>query len=247
MNPLTGRLVKQAGLAAAAATTLLMASATVEAAPVTLTFTGTVGSVDSGLSSQFTNGQTLSGSYTFEPATAAVTGSTSAVAAFDALTALNFDLGGYTGGIPGGTGIPQIIINNGIGGHDGYGVVSTTNNGLTGANVGGFSLVTFALLLDDDTGQVFSDALTLPGTIDLTSFSTVQFALNFSNGDVSQVVKGELTSLSPSPIPEIPEPCTLALLGTGLIAIAGRRRRESTPRANHGVRLTRRGRSAAAG
>lgn len=72
---------------------------------------------------------------------------------------------------------------------------------------------------------MFSDALTLPGTLDLASFSSVQFALNFSNGDVSQVVKGALTSLSPSAIPEIPEPCTLALLGAGLIGIARRRRR----------------------
>ena len=104
MNLRTGRSLKQAGLAAAAATTLLMASAAVEAAPVTLTFTGTVGSVDPGLSSQFANNQTISGSYTFESTTAAVAGSTSAVSQFNALTALNFDLGGYTGGIPGGTG-----------------------------------------------------------------------------------------------------------------------------------------------
>lgn len=153
MTPRTGRRVKQAGLAAAAATILLIASAAAEAAPVTLRFTGTVGSVDSGLNSQFANGQTISGSYTFESATAAVSGSTSAVAAFDALMALNLNLGGYTAGIPNGAAIPQIVINNGIGGHDGYGVVSTANNGLTGANVGGFSLVTFALLLDDDTGR----------------------------------------------------------------------------------------------
>jgi hypothetical protein len=227
MNLGTGRSLKQAGLAAAAAAFLLMASAAVEAAPVTFTFTGTVELVDSGLSSQFAKDQTISGSYTFESTTAAVAGSTSAVAAFNALTALNFDLGGYTGGIPGGAGIPAILINNGIGGQDGYGVLSTANNGLTGANVGGFSLLSFALVLIDDTGQVFSDALTLPGTVDLTSFSTVQFALTFGNGDVTQLVNGELTSLSPSlipEIPEIPEPCTLALLGSGLIGFAVRRR-----------------------
>jgi hypothetical protein len=225
MNPRTGRSLKQAWLAAAAATSLLMASAAVEAAPVTFTFTGTVELVDSGLTSQFAKDQTISGSYTFESTTAAVTGSTPAVAQFDALTALNFNLAGYTGGIPGGTGVPAILMNNGIGGQDGYGVLSTASTGLTGANVGGFSLLNFALVLIDDTGQVFSDALTLPGTVDLTSFSTVRFALTFGNGDVTQQVNGELTSLSsPSQVP-VPEPCTLALLGAGLIGFAVRLRR----------------------
>jgi hypothetical protein len=124
--------LKQTGFTAAAVTSLLMASAAVEAAPVTFTFTGTVELVDSGLSSQFAKDQATSGSYTFESTTAAVTGSTSAVAQFDALTALNFNLAGYTGGIPGGAGVPAILMNNGVGGQDGYGVLSTATTGLIG-------------------------------------------------------------------------------------------------------------------
>jgi hypothetical protein len=182
MTSRTGRSVKQVGLAAAVAITLLMTSAAAEAVPVTLNFTGTVDSVDSGLISQFANSQTISGSYTFESATAAVTGSTSAVAAYDALIALNFNLAGYTGGIPTGAGIPQILMNNGIGGQDGYGVLSTAANGLIGANVGGFSLINFAIALIDDTGLVFSDALTLPGTVELTSFSSLEGGISVEHG-----------------------------------------------------------------
>jgi len=125
-------------------------------------------------------------------------------------------------------GVPAIVTNNGIGGHDGYGLLVTATDGLTGAKVGGFSLVSFVLILDDDTGTVFSDDLTLPGTFDLTAFSRVQFGLNFANGDVSQVVSGTLTSLSsslPSSPTPVPEPCTLALLGTGVIGVALRRYR----------------------
>jgi hypothetical protein len=75
--------------------------------------------VDAGLSSRFAKNQTIAGSYTFESTTPAVTGSTSVVSQFNALTALSFDLGGYIGGMPGGTGVPAIVLNDGIGGHDG--------------------------------------------------------------------------------------------------------------------------------
>lgn len=77
-----------------------------------------------------------------------------------------------------------------------------------------------------NTELAFSDALILPGAIDLTKFASATFLLTFARGDVTAVVHGDLKSLTPVPTP-VPEPTTLALLATGLIGCGVRRRRQA--------------------
>lgn len=210
---------------------LMIASGVVEAAPVTLYFAGTVNSVNIGLATQFAPDQTLTGSYTFDSVTPAIAGSTSSSATYNALTALNFTINGYTGSLTRAAGGPEIEIYNNFHGSDGY-EVTNYYSGLTGNRVNGFVLSNFALFLNDPTQTAFNTALSLPTTVDLSHFSIQNFDLiffNANNAEEEQMVTGVINQIADHPIvvQPIPEPCTLALFGAGLVGLTLRRPRRS--------------------
>lgn len=187
------------------------------AALITYNFAGTVSSVDVNLTSQFGNGNTLSGSFTFESTTAALGGSTTITAVFNALTSLNFAVNGYTAST---TGAPELQIGNKDGVAeltDRFAAVSRASDGLTGANVNGASLNAFILRLDDSSGSVFSSALNLPTNISLADFDGSSFFLFFQQNNDLSVVAGTLSSFGVST--GVPEPATLAILGVALLGI----------------------------
>ncbi len=210
---------------------LMIASGVVEASPVTLYFAGTVNNVNIDLATQFAPDQTLTGSYTFDSATPAIAGSTSSNATYRALTALNFTINGYTGSLTRVGPEAGIEIYNDFHGSDGY-AVTNYYFGLTGNRVNGFVLSDFGLFLGDPTQTAFNTALSLPTTVDLSHFSIRNFDLiffNANNGDDERMVTGVINQIADHPIvvQPIPEPCTLALFGTGLVALTLRRHRRS--------------------
>lgn len=199
----------------------------VEAAPITIDFSGVVDFVDPSLTGTFAPGQTLLGSYTFESTTAARSGSTSQFGVFDAISALNFSIGSYIAGANGAFPNGEIQVDNDPPGtnHDRYGIVSRSTDHLTGPSVGGMTPDAFLFRMDDSTNAVFATALTLPTQISLSDFDSSAFFLFFRGADgFVGSVSGQLTqAASPAPVPE---PASLMLLGSGLLGLAARVRRQ---------------------
>lgn len=182
------------------------------AASITINFSGTVSSVGAGVASDFSVGDPLTGSLTYESTTAPVGGGTSTTAVFNALTAMSFTIGGYAAS---GAGGPDVQMGNQDGAAeltDRFAALSRASDGLTGADVNGLPLFAFGIRLDDTSGAVFSDALVLPTSLDLADFDISNFFLFFDG--FNQPVSGSLTSLS---VVGVPEPAMLALFGAGVL------------------------------
>jgi hypothetical protein len=205
---------------------LLSAASSLWADTVTVHFAGTIDLVDAGLSSKFSTGQGITGSFTYDSATAPRAGSTATQGVFDALDSVQFSSGTYSAS---SLGAPEIQLDNDLPGfNDRFGLVSRQSEGLTGSKVGGRDLTAFAIRLDDTTNTALTSSLSLPTSIDLDDYTSSRFFLFF--GDTNpRLVSGTFSVLQSD---AVPEPASviiwgIALVGSGAYAALRRRRRSN--------------------
>ena len=177
------------------------------AAPVTFLFVGEVSLVDTGLSPTFNAGQTLSGSYTFQPAPPT-------------------SYGNYNGAITGFSGILEsfsavlnttppnfIAVKNDLPTVDYYRVSVPLS---PVPSVSGLTSLQFLMELIDPSPGMLPNTDLPAAPPSLNSFATKGWPLVFGDASGTAQISGVLTSL-----PTVPLPTVVFLFGAGLIALVG--------------------------
>lgn len=196
--------------------TVLLAPVAAKAAPVTFSFTGTVTAVDAALAGEFSLGESVVGSYTFESTTPDSDPGDPTLGIYDnAITAFSATFGGdytVTQGLDN-----DISVANGPPGNDVYQVFLTNP---TAPTVAGLSLGALFLGIGDFESNVFnSDALPLTPP-DLAEFDFDISGAIFLDSPINQGMNFQLTSLT-----LVPEPSTLAFVALGLMGVCCHRRK----------------------
>ena len=186
-----------------------------DAALVTYQFSGNISEVSGSLftpggegANGFNAGLKLSGTYTFDSATAGMLPSGLGAQVYNAsVTEMNLSIGNYSAPLQGGgTNLTTMT--------SGSTSLYSVNLGTAGNLVKGLAPSLFSLNLADESGTAFS-SVALPGNPapNLNSFNVNRWTLVFSNG--AQLV-GSLDSLK-----AVPLPATALLFGAGLIGLVG--------------------------
>jgi len=187
---------------------VLLAPVAAKAAPVTFAFSGTVTAVDAALAGEFSLGESVVGSYTFESTTPDADPGDPTLGIYDnAITAFSATFGGdytVTQGLDN-----DISVANGPPGNDVYQVFLTNP---TAPTVAGLSLGALFLGIGDIDSNVFnSDSLPLTPP-DLAEFESIIAGQIFLDSPGNQTLDFQLTSLT-----LVPEPSTLAAAALALM------------------------------
>ena len=200
------------------ASMLLWASIAVthaNAAPIAFNFTGTVTDVGAQLgTTTFSTGQTVQGSYTFEPSTSN-TGSGFTGTYNGALngpsTNLNVTIGTYVASLASGANTIEVKNPSSLSA-DSYHVAGS----FSGSAVNPPDPKSFALDLVKPSSNQFNGVLLPTTPPSVSSFATRTFRLVFGNGGASRTVVITLDTLT-----AVPLPAAVILFGAGLVALVG--------------------------
>ncbi len=224
---------------------LLGVPASALAAPITFTFTGTVTHVDARLQGSFSTADTMSGFVTFDSALTDSRPLTSMFGRYGGLSALEVTISGaapiatYTARLDATCGTVACsyveVFNDPSGIDEEYEVLARQMSGagvgvldVFGVPVDLFPAMFELLLIADKVGGNYSDdALPLvPPDLQLFEFYREWF-LDFEADRTGGSLRGSVTSLAlgTTAPPSAPEPATVALLGSGLLALLVRKRR----------------------
>jgi len=190
------------------------------AAPVTFQFAGQLTSViGSGLTAAgFSAGQSLLGSFSFEPSSSDLSPSAN-LGDYRALTNLTATVGSYTVTLVPGIQHSAITIWNNYESYP-FGPIDQYSVGgeVTGTTVSGMSPFSFGLALTDPSHTVF-DSDALPSSPpNLSSFATKRASFYFPGALGNSFLHGEIHSLT-----AVPVPAAVLLFGTGLTTLIGLR------------------------
>jgi hypothetical protein len=193
---------------------------------ITVTFTGTVDFVATQLSSGFTVGDPVSGTFQYSSTATDTLPADPVFGIYPGADNFAFDFGGYVAtAAAGGSGVEVQNDMNG-GAFDLYKGSKTCNGTCTAAMVDEFALAGMTFLLSGPA-TIFPDD-SLPTSLDLTDFTQRNASLEFTNGVTGPEVTALVQSLTVTVT--VPEPATLVLVlgGLGLAAWArGRSTAES--------------------
>jgi hypothetical protein len=196
------------------------------ASPITVSYSGTVDSVAANLSSYFSIGDLLSGTFVLDDGVPPDLGNAPGAAMYVSpnqpytATIGSHGFGGNGVVSYGFTTTPAIDTYMFLG----FGTPNTYLSTLTGSSLGTFAPTLFQWVLSDSTGTAV-DSLLPAGPL-LSAYDTRAFVLGFDGPDGHGAVFGEINSADFAHVAAAatptPEPATMLLFGSGIVGVAAR-------------------------